>query len=103
MNLAVEEYAAAFACLMQPFVVSMTAAIATAITTASTNAANIAAAAATSVHNVPKTVALISSSINPFDNLSTDMNTREEKALWYTITRMPGAIEASTEIGRASY
>ena len=66
-------------------------AIATAITTASKNAANITAAAATAVRTVPKAVALISSSIDPFDNLSTDMNTMEGNALWYTITRMSGA------------
>ena len=88
---AVEDSAAAFASLMQPFMASMTAAIATAITNASTNAANIAAAASTAVRTVPKAVALISFLINPFDNLSTDMNMREGKALWYTITRMPGA------------
>ena len=76
---------------MQPFMAYMTAAIATVITNVSTNAANIAAEAATAVRTVPKAVALISSSIDPFDNLSTDMNTREGKALWYTITRMPGA------------
>ena len=69
---------------------SMTADITTAITTASTNAANIAAAAATAIRTVHKAVTLISLSINPFDNLSTDMNTREGKALWYTITRLPG-------------
>ena len=70
---------------------SMTAAIATAITNASTNAANIAASSATDVRTVPKAVGSISSSIDPFDNLSTDMNTREGKALWYTISSMPGA------------
>ena len=69
----------------------MTAAIATTITTASTNAADISAAAATAVRTAPKAIISISSSIYPFDNLSTDMNTREGKALWYTITRMPGA------------
>ena len=88
---AVEDYVVAFACLMQPFMASMNSAIATEITTASTNAANIAAAAATSVLTVPKDVASISSSIDLFGNLSTDMNTREGKALWYTITRKPGA------------
>ena len=88
---AVEDSAAAFASLMQPFMASMTSAIATAITNASTNATNIAAAAATAVRTVPNPGASISSSIDPFDNLSTDMNTREGKALWYTITRMPGA------------
>ena len=90
-NPAVEDSAAAFASLMQPFMASMTDAITTAITNASTNAANISAAAATAVQTVPKAVALISSLINPFENLSTDMNTTEGKALWYTITRMPGA------------
>ena len=90
-NLAIEDSAAAFAGLMKPFMASRTAAIATAITTASMNAANIAAAAATAVRTVSKAVALISLSIDPFENLSTDMNTREGKALWYTITRMPGA------------
>ena len=70
---------------------SITATITTAITNASTNAANIAAAAAMAVQTVPKAVASISLSIDPFDNMSTDMNTREGKALWYTITRMPGA------------
>ena len=69
---------------------SINYAIATAITTASRNVANIAAAAATAVRTVPKAVASISSSIDPFDNLSTDMNTREGKALWYKITSMPG-------------
>ena len=76
---------------MQPFMAPMTAAIATVITNASTNAANIAAAAAMAVRTVPKAVASISSSIDPFENLSTDMNTREGKAFWYTITRIPGA------------
>ena len=76
---------------MQPFMESMTAAIATAITNASTNAANIAAAADTVVRTMPKAVVYIASLIDTFDNLSTDMNTREAKALWYTITRMPGA------------
>ena len=90
-NLAVEDPAAAFTGIMQPFMASMTAAIATTITTASTNSANISAAAATSVRTVPKAVASISSSIGLFDNLSTDMKTREGKALWYTIARMPGA------------
>ena len=78
----VEDSSAAFASLVQPFMVSMTAAIATAITNASTNAANIAASAAMAVWTVTKAVALISSLIDPFDNLSTDMNTREVKALW---------------------
>ena len=90
-NPVVEDSAAAFASLVQPFMVSMTAAMATAITNAPINTANIAAAAATVVRTVPKAFASISSSIDPFDNLSTDMNTREVKALWYTITRMPGA------------
>ena len=72
-KLAVEDSAAAFASLMHPSIASMTAAIAT--------AANIAAAAATAVRTLPKAVALISSLIDPFDNLLTDMNTREEKAL----------------------
>ena len=53
----VEDSAAAFASLMHPSMVSMTAAIATAITNASTNAANISAAAATDVQTVPKAVA----------------------------------------------
>ena len=70
---------------------SMTSAIVTAIATASTNAANIAAAAATAVRTVPKAVALICAWIDPFNNMSTDMNTIEGKALWCTITRMPGA------------
>ena len=43
------------------------------------------------MRTIPKAVASISYSIDPFDNLLTDMNTREGKALWYTITRMPGA------------
>ena len=90
-NPAVKESAAAFADLVQPFMVSMTAAIATAITTAYINAANIAAAAATAVRTVHKAVLLISLSIGTFENMSTDMNTREGKTLWYTITRMPGA------------
>ena len=75
-NLVVEDSAAAFAGLTQPFTASMTAAIATAITTASTNVANISVEAATAVRTVPKAVALISSSIDPFNNMSTDMNTR---------------------------
>ena len=79
---AVEDSAAAFASLVQPFMASMTSAITTAITNASTNAANIAAAAATAVRTVPKVVASISSSIDPFNNLSTDMNMREGKAFW---------------------
>ena len=90
-NPAVEDSASAFVGLMQPFMASITASIATAITTPSTNAANIAASATTDVWTVPKGVASISLSFDPFDNLSTDMNTREGKALWYTITRMPGA------------
>ena len=73
----VEDSSAAFASLVQPFMASMTAAIATAITNASTNAVNIAEAAATAVQTVPKAVASISSPIDPFDNMSTDMNTRE--------------------------
>ena len=86
-----QDSAVAFASLMQPFIVSITAVIVTAITNASTNASNIAAAAATAVRTLPKAVASISSSIDPFENLSADMNTREGKALWYTITRMPGS------------
>ena len=74
-NPAVKDSAAAFIGIMQPFVASMTAAIATVITTASTNAANIAAAAATAVRTMPKAAVSISSSIDPFENLSTDMNT----------------------------
>ena len=73
---AVEESAATFASLMQPFMASMTASIVTAITIASTNASNIAAAAATAVRTVPKAVASISSLIVLFENLSTDINTR---------------------------
>ena len=69
---------------------SMTAAIATVITNASMNAANIDALAATTVGTVPKAIASISPSVDPFDNLPTDINTREAKALWYIITRMPG-------------
>ena len=38
-----------------------------------------------------KAVASIYYLIDPFENLSMDMNTREVKALWYIITRMPGA------------
>ena len=76
---------------MQPFIASMTAAIAIAITTASTNIANIAVASSTAVRTVPEAVVSISLSLYPFDNLSTDMNTREGKTLWYTITRIPGA------------
>ena len=90
-NPAVEDSTAAFAGIMQPFMASMNAAIATAITTASTNAANIAAAVATAVRTAPKAVVLISSSIDPFNNLSMDMTTGEGKALWYMITRMSGA------------
>ena len=90
-NPAVKDSAAAFAGLMQPFMASMTSAIVTAISTSSTNAANIAAAAATAVRTVPKAVASISLLIDPFDNLSTDMNMREGKSGWYTITRMRGA------------
>ena len=90
-NPSVEDSTAEFAGIMQPFMVSMNADIATSITTASMNAANIAAAAATSVRTVPKVAVLISSAIDPFENLSTDMNTREGKALWYMITRMSGA------------
>ena len=90
-NPAVKDSAVAFAGIMQPFMASMTAAIATAITTVSTNAVNIAAAAATAVWTAPKAVVYISLSIDPFDNLPTDMNTREGKALWYTITIIPGA------------
>ena len=78
-NPAVKDFTAAFAGIMQPFMASITAAIATAITTASTNAANIAAAAATSVRTAPKAIVSISLSIDPFYNLSTYMNTREEK------------------------
>ena len=85
-NPAVKDSTATFAGIVQPFMASITAAIATEITTASTNAANIAAAAATAVRTAPKAVVLISSSIDMFDNLSTDMNTREGKALWYMIT-----------------
>ena len=40
---------------------------------------------------MPKAVVSISLSIDLFDNLTTDMNMRERKAFWYTITRMPGA------------
>ena len=79
--LVVEDSAAAFASLVHPFMASMTAAIATDITNASINAVNIAAAAAKAVRTIPKAVASISSWIDPFDNLSTDMNTREGKAL----------------------
>ena len=80
-NPEVKDSAAAFAGIMQPFMVSMTAAIVITITTASTNAANIAAAVATSIRTAPKAVVLISSLIDPFDNMSTDMKTREGKAL----------------------
>ena len=90
-NPAVEDSVAAFASLVHPFMASMTADIATAITNASMNAENIATAAATAVRAVPKAVASIYLSIDPFDNLFTDMNTREGKALWYTIKRIPGA------------
>ena len=90
-NPLVEDSTAAFAGIMQPFMESMTADIATAITTASTNEANIAASAATAVRTNPKAVVLISSSIDPFENMSTDMDMRGGKALWYTITRMSGA------------
>ena len=90
-NPAVGNSTVAFASLIQPFMASMIAAIMNSITTASTNAANIAATAATAVRTMPKAVALISLSIDQFDNLSMDMNTREGKALWYTITRIPGA------------
>ena len=75
-NSAVEDSAAAFAVLMQTFMASMTDAIVTAITTASKNAANIAVAEAKAARTLPKAVALISLSIDPFDNLSMDMNTR---------------------------
>ena len=71
--------------------IHMTAAITTAITNASMNVAIIAAAAATDVRTATKSVESIYSSIYPFDNLSTDMNMRDGKALWYTITRMPSA------------
>ena len=91
VNPAVEDSAAAFTGIMQPFMASMTAAIATAITTAYMNAANIAAAEATAVRTVPKAVVSISLSIDPFENLSTDMNTREGKELWYKVTRIPVA------------
>ena len=102
-NPLVEDSATAFTGLMQPFMASVTAAIATSITTASTNAANIAAAAATAVRTVPKDVVLISLSIDPFNNLSTDMNTREGKALWYTITRIHGAwIKAGVAVNVAN-
>ena len=90
-NPEVEDSAAAFTGIMQSFMASMTAVIVTAISTASTNAANIAAAASTAVRIAPKAVVSISSSIDPFNNLSTDMNTREGMALWYTITIMTGA------------
>ena len=90
-NRAVEDSTDAFAGIMQPFMASMTAAITTAITTASTKAAKISAAAATVVRTAPKAAVSISSSIDPFNNLSTDMNMREGKALWYMITRMSGA------------
>ena len=90
-NLSVEDSTAAFTGIMQPFMESMTAAINTAITTASTNAENIAAAEAAAIRTASKAVVSVSSSIDPFDNLSTDMNTREGKALWYTITRMYSA------------
>ena len=83
---------------MQPFMASMTAAIATAITTASTNADNSDASAATAVQTVPNTVTSISLSIDLFNNISMNTNTREGKTLWYTITRMPGA---STKAGVA--
>ena len=43
------------------------------------------------MRTIPKAVASISYSIDPFDNLLTDMNTREGNALWYTITRISGA------------
>ena len=48
--LAVEDSAANFASLVQPFMASMTAVIASTITNASTNAANIAAAATTGLY-----------------------------------------------------
>ena len=90
-NPEVENSAVAFARLMQKFMASMTATTATEITTAYMNAANIAAEAPTAVRTVPKAVASISSLIDMFDNMLTDMNTREVKALWYTITRITGA------------
>ena len=52
-NPVVKYFIAAFAGIMQPFMASMTYAVATAITTASTNAANIYAAAATAVRTAP--------------------------------------------------
>ena len=76
-NPAVEDSSAAFADLMHPFVASIIAVIVTAIITASTNTANISASAAMAVRTMPKDVASISSLIDPFENLSTDMNTRE--------------------------
>ena len=79
-NPAVEESTAAFAVIMQPFMSYMTAAIATAITPASTNAANIAAVAATAARTAHKAIS-ISLLMYLFDNMSTDMNTREGEAL----------------------
>ena len=87
----VEDSSTAFTGLMQHFMASMTAAIATAITTAPMNAANIAAAATTAVQTLPKAVTPSSLSIDSFDNLLKEMDMREGKALWYTITRMPSA------------
>ena len=85
-NLAIENSAAAFASLMQLFMTSVTDAIATTITNAYKNAENIDAAAATAVRTVPNSVA----SIDPFENLTMNMNTREGKALCYTITNIYG-------------
>ena len=90
-NPAVEDSAAALASLMQPFMASMNSVIGTAIINASTNASNIAAVAAMAVRTMLKAVASISFSIDLFNNLLMNMNTRYGKALWYTITRMPGA------------
>ena len=92
-NPAVKDSDAAFAGLVQPFMASMNAVIATTITTASMNTANIAASVATAVQTVSKAVVSIYLSIDSLKNMSTEMNTREGKALWYMITRirMPGA------------
>ena len=80
--------------MMEPMLAAMSKAIVEAMTTGATitataasAAATSAAAAATAAVALPSTKP-ISSSIDPFDSLSTDMDSKEEKALWYAITAM---------------
>ena len=83
--------------MMQPMMAALSTAIVEAVTTGATSAATAAAAAATTAAAIAAAAAAaqpttktISSSIDPFDSLSTDMSSKDGKTLWYAITKMNG-------------